>query len=378
MRLNKINIIVALASVLVITTMMFAGCSAKAADTSQAESPVIEYDNDDDGEDVDVVPAKAISEDGEYTLTGKIDGQILVTAEDVTLILDSAEISCEEASAILGKDGNGADIQQNLTVELRGESTITSGAKHGIQGKDDLTITGTGTVNVSAVKDGLHAGDTLTVKDGTINILESYEGMEATNIVISGGNSTVNSSDDGLNATASEDDGKVTPSIKITDGTVILYTESDGIDSNGTLEVTGGTVGIFINVRGDGDPTDTERGGSILPAIYGEAQISGGPEIAVSDLWKFTVAKDATKFCLILPGLVEGQSYEISAGGQALSEVTATAAIQGMTMGGGDFGGGDQGSDVKGFGGAGGGGKERPEGTPPEGGRGQKPAGSTT
>jgi hypothetical protein len=349
-------IAIMLSLMLVIAT---AGCAAgagtstteKSGHKSKTPSAASIGDNDDDGEDVDVTPAKTIDEDGEYTLTGDIDGQVLVTAENVTLILDSANITCAEASAILGKDGNGEEVEQNLTVELRGESTITSGAKHGIQGKDDLTITGTGTANISAVKDGLHAGETLTVKDGAVNVLKSYEGMEATNIVISGGTSTVNASDDGINAT--DDTGKVTPSIKITGGELIVYCTSDGIDSNGTLDVAAGsTVAIFIGETHDGDGTDVDREGTIPPTLYGEAQIKAGTAIKVGSLWSFTPTSDVTKYCLMLPGLTDGQSYDITANGTSVSKATATTVVQGM-QGGGKSGSGEAG----GFGGGSGSGK---------------------
>ncbi|MDR0875039.1 MAG: carbohydrate-binding domain-containing protein [Clostridiales Family XIII bacterium] len=290
--------------------------------------------NDDDGDEEDVVPAKTISEDGEYTLTGEINGQVLVTAEKVTLILDDATINCPDASAILGKDGNGSKVEQELVIELRGESTVTSGAKHGIQGKDDLTITGSGAVNIFAVKDGLHAGETLTVAGGIVNVTQSYEGMEATNLVISGGTSTVYATDDGINAT--DDTGKVTPSIRITDGTLIVYCTSDGIDSNGTLEISdAATVAIFIGETRDGDATDTDRGGTIPPTLYGAAAIKAGTKIEVGDLWSFTPAADVRTFGLMIPGLVNGQSYEIKANGAALTTVTATTTLQGMMMGGG-------------------------------------------
>jgi hypothetical protein len=335
-------IAIMLSLVLIITT---AGCAANAASSTTEKSghksksssseskSASKSDNDDDGDDVDVTPAKTIDKDGEYTLTGDIDGQVLVTAENVTLILDSANISCAEASAILGKDGNGDEVEQNLIVELRGESTITSGAKHGIQSKDDLTITGVGAANISAEKDGLHAGETLTVKDGAVNVLKSYEGMEATNIVISGGTSAVNASDDGINAT--DDTGKVTPSIKITGGELIVYCTSDGIDSNGTLDVaSGSTVAIFIGETRDGDGTDVDREGTIPPTLYGEAQIKAGTAIKVGDLWSFTPTSDVTKYCLMLPGLKDGQSYDITANGAAIATATATTTLQGMQGGG--------------------------------------------
>ncbi len=212
--------------------------------------------NDEDDDTPDAVPVMTISDDGEHTLTGNIEGQVLVTAENVTLILDGAVINSPDGPAILGDDGNGADTQQSLTVELRGENTVTAGVKHGIQGKDNLIITGSGSVSVTAEKDGLHAGNLLDIQSGSVNVVQSYEGMEAPVISLSGGNVVTHASDDGVNAAS--DDRDVVPALKIFGGSLTIYSGSDGIDSNGTVELTGGTVAIFINAPRDGDPIDVD------------------------------------------------------------------------------------------------------------------------
>jgi hypothetical protein len=304
------------------------GSEAPASDSSDT-TLTDEGEIDGDEGEIGAVPAKTIDTNGKYTLSGDIDGQVLVRAENVTLILDGANITCAEGSAILGRDGNGDDVIQDLTIVLQGENTVTSGAEHGIQGKDDLTITGDGTVNISAIKDGIHAGGILTVEDGTINVLESYEGMEATNIVISGGTSTLNATDDGINAAVDEDD-TVVPSILMTDGTLVVYCTGDGIDSNGSLDITGGIVAIFVGETRDGDAIDVDRNGGILPALFGSTQIGAGTTLSVDDLWSFTPTSNAVNFCLMIPGLVEGQSYQIAADNSTAVSVTATTAIQSM------------------------------------------------
>ncbi|MDR0813022.1 MAG: carbohydrate-binding domain-containing protein [Oscillospiraceae bacterium] len=273
-------------------------------------------------------PAQTITKDGTYTITGDVNGQILVTAKTVTLILDGANIKCDDGSAIIGYYDGG---KQKLTVELRGTNTV-SGAAHGIQGKDELTVTGSGTVSISAAKDGLHGGDKLTVAGGNINIVSSYEGIEAPEIIISGGNTVIHASDDGINAAT--DDKTVTPSITITGGELTVYSNSDGIDSNGTLSVAGGTVAIFINAPRDGDTTDVERGGSVARAmLYATASVAAGTKISVGD-WSIVTESAATSLCLILPGVESGQTYRITADGALLAETAATVTIQGMMTGG--------------------------------------------
>ncbi|MDR2939421.1 MAG: carbohydrate-binding domain-containing protein [Clostridiales bacterium] len=264
---------------------------------------------------------QAISTNGEHIITGDINGQILITAEDAVLILDGANITSTDGPAILSEGGD-------LTVELRGENNV-SGASHGIQGKDNLIIRGEGTVNVTAVKDGLHAGNELRIEGGTVNIVESNEGMEAPSIVVSGGKSTVFAADDGINAAVDEGDA-TTPSIMITGGEMIIYANSDGIDSNGIFDVTGGTVAVFINAPRDGNTTDIDSAQTIqMPILNVNAQVKTGANIAVND-WSITTAADATSFSLILPGVIEGQNYSVLADGVELANVTAATTYGNM------------------------------------------------
>jgi hypothetical protein len=422
----------------------------------QTAQTALSYDPEDDAAEDGATVAKRITTSGTHTISGAVNGQILVLAQNVTLVLDGAVITCNNGSAILGKDGDGDASLQSLTVELRGKNTI-NGAKHGIAGKDELIITGSGSADITSVKDGLHAGDSLTIKGGTLNITagsdgaecgnsdegigeislaggvvnitagggagataastggkgiksgkdinisggkfnissvddcvhangsismsngsfvlasaddamhadsdltvnggsidvtKSYEGLEGTNISIGGGTIKIISSDDGINAAGGTNGATGggwfgidifsggDSGITISGGEVILYTASDGVDSNGTLDISGGTVAIFIDtsVSRDGDATDTESGGTIQPALYGSTSLSSGTKLAVGNIWSVTLEANVTSFCLILPGVVNGQSYTITANGATWLTTTATTTIQGM-MGGGNAGG---------------------------------------
>ena len=315
--------------------------TAASGDGSGSRKSVVPAEDEDENEvDTTVIPAMTIAEDGKHTLTGTIDGQVLVTAENVTLILDGVKINSPDGPAILGDDGNGSDAEQTLTIELHGESSATAGTKHGVQGKDNLSVGGDGTLNITAEKDGLHAGDTLSIRSGTVNVLQSYEGMEAPYINISGGKTTVRASDDGVNA-ATDDEG-VTPGLKITGGTLTVYAGSDGLDSNGTLDISAGTVAIFINAPRDGLPFDPDRISDISPALIVSSPVTAGTELKILTSggevkWTGKTEADATSFALVVPGLSNGESYTVSANGKSLSTVTATTTVQGM---GGGMGGG--------------------------------------
>ena len=142
-------------------------------------------------------------------------------------------------------DGTDAVIfsHDDLTINGNGSLSIVSSALNGITSKDDLIITG-GTVSVtvsghglrvndhfrmtsanltvSAGQDGIHAEGAVVIQDGNLTITagddavhsdasvlilggiilvnDCYEGIEALTIEISGGDTTIHSRDDGLNA----------------------------------------------------------------------------------------------------------------------------------------------------------------------------------
>jgi hypothetical protein len=302
--------------------------TAEAAQTSTTTAATT-TDDDDNSPIFSTANGQTIDKDGTYTVSGKVSKQILVTAKKVTLILDNADVHSSDGSAILGYYEGG---KQTLTVQLKGTSTVTSDSAHGIQGKDNLVITGSGTVNITAAKDGLHGGNKLEIAGGNVNVLGSYEGAEAPEVVISGGKTVIRASDDGINAAS--DDRTITPSILQTGGTLTIYCTSDGVDSNGTFDVTGGTAAIFVGQTRDGDATDREQGSTIsVPVLYGFVNIAKGAKLSVGD-WSLTMGEEATRFCLILPGLTEGKSYDILADGQTIVTTEATTTLQGMMMGG--------------------------------------------
>ena len=65
--------------------------------------------------------------------------------------------------------------------------------------KERIVING-GTITISSGDDGMHADKQLDVNDGYINVVTSYEGLEAITINLNGGKIYVYATDDGINA----------------------------------------------------------------------------------------------------------------------------------------------------------------------------------
>lgn len=146
----------------------------------------------------------------------------------------------------------------------------------GEDGKGIISISG-GTITISTGDDGIHADKELNITDGYINVLTSYEGLEAITINISGGQSFVYATDDGINACTG--DGSSTPLINITGGYVDVTTgsgDTDGIDSNGSYTQSGGMVLV------KGGSSSGQVSGSI--DVDGNITITGGTCVALGGI----------------------------------------------------------------------------------------------
>ena len=105
----------------------------------------------------------------------------------------------------------------------------------------NVNISG-GTIVLNASDDGIHADGTLNITGGNTRVESAYEGLEANVINVSGGNTYAYATDDGMNATAGKNSTAINVSGGLLDINVSTNGDTDGIDSNGTLTITGGVV----------------------------------------------------------------------------------------------------------------------------------------
>ncbi len=175
-------------------------------------------------------------------------------------------------------------------LKAAGDLTIVSGtfqidsADDAVHANASITVRG-GTFDITTGDDGMHADDTLTITDGTITISESYEGLEALHVDIQGGNITLTSSDDGLNAAGGTDasgteggrdgmfgGGGMSASsggtITISGGILNINASGDGIDANGTIEITGGYTVVCGPTQGDTATLDYDAAASISGGTF--------------------------------------------------------------------------------------------------------------
>ena len=272
---------------------------------------------------------------GHYVITGELtNGSVIIDADKsdkIWILLDGVTLHSNDDAAIRIEQAD----KVFLTLADGTESTVSSGSEYdeeiissGVDGtiysRDDLTINGTGTlivdteychgivcnddlvisggnITINAIQDGIHANDSVRIRDAAISIfagddgitvsnddetaflyIESgsiaipacYEGLEAIDITIAGGVIDIIPTDDGINANGSGRDSV----IRIVDGDITIINPSgrdaDGLDSNGNIYIEGGKVFISVSDSGGNYAIDygSENGG--------ECVISGGTVIA--------------------------------------------------------------------------------------------------
>ena len=169
------------------------------------------------------------------------DGANVYLTGTGTLTIDAA--SCKNGIKSGDEEGTCFVIDGTLTLSI-------TAANDGINGGYDVTILN-GTVIVDAEDDGIHADRILTIgnADGTgpdIRILDSKEGLEGTVVNLFGGTGSIKASDDGINAANSDYTfaDTLTFSVNITGGSWNVTAGTDGIDSNGNVNLTGGHTAI--------------------------------------------------------------------------------------------------------------------------------------
>lgn len=173
-------------------------------------------------------------------------------------------------------DGAALKAKANSQVYVTGDGTLTinGNAKNGIKAGDDsslifddvtVNITATndgingnydvtllsGTFNISAGDDAIHADHILTIgsEDGTgptVKVTKSNEGLEGTVVNVLGGDVSIVSSDDAINAANGDGvyEGELDYSFNMLGGKVVINSNGDGIDSNGNVNLIGGSAQI--------------------------------------------------------------------------------------------------------------------------------------
>ena len=212
----------------------------------------------------------------------------------VQIVLDGVSITNEDFPCIYVKEADKVFVtttatENNLSVTgtfVADGDTNTDGV---IFCRSDLVLSGLGTLNISSTNNGVVCKDDLKITGGTYSIDAASKSLEANGtdalhaenddddtvgyIYICGGSFTINAGDDGIHAVSAlqidggdfsitAGEGIEATYIQINDGDIVIDSQDDGINGawkssayNATVEINGGNITVTM-ASGDTDGID--------------------------------------------------------------------------------------------------------------------------
>jgi hypothetical protein len=230
-----------------------------------------------------------------------------------------------------------------LTIE-NGTFTINS-QDDGLHSNGSVTIHG-GEFTINAGDDGIHADYDCTLEgDYTIDIQNSYEGVEGANIYINGeGFLNIVASDDGINAsdktsTSTSNSGggfgggfgfgNATGYLEINGGSLVIDASGDGIDSNGDMIINGGDIVVYGTTSGGDGALDCGDNNNVI-------NITGGTLVAGGAQQMFELPDDSSTqnsiYCLDLSASSNTTVILVDEDNNIVSSITDPKAMQSVVF----------------------------------------------
>ena len=166
------------------------------------------------------------------------------------------------------EDGNATDtLLSTASLTVKDVTlNITCNGNDGLKSDKELNLL-SGNITVAAVDDGVKSDYVLNIgaegtEGPTVKVTKATEGIEGSVVNVYSGSVYVTATDDGVNA-ANGDIADRSADFAYNQYGGYVYvncSNGDGIDSNGSATLAGGTLEVYAPSQGDGDPIDTEYG----------------------------------------------------------------------------------------------------------------------
>ncbi|GIE31442.1 hypothetical protein Ait01nite_044870 [Actinoplanes italicus] len=359
----------------------------------------IKADNDEDADSGYVVISG-----GTVELTSTGDGVDAVT--DIVQTGGTLTVAAGGGHTVKpADDASAKGLKSGVITVLEGGTATVDASDDAVHSDGAVHFNGA-KVTVASGDDGVHAEGQQIVDGGSLSVTAAVEGLEAADFVLNDGRVRVVSSDDGINgaggtSTATTDQGGTQDatqggaqggpaagggfpdgggdtagggfpgggpggggenvgdfSVVVNGGTLVIDSEGDGLDSNGTASITGGTV-VVNGPEGNGNGaldvngTFTISGGTLLAAGSAgmvvtpgadsaqgwisatlDSAVAAGTTVQIADgdgtlVGTYVTGKTVQNITYSSPRIKTGQSYTISTGGTASGTSTGGLAASG-------------------------------------------------
>ena len=262
-------------------------------------------------------------------------------------------------------------LKAEKAIEISGGKITLDTYDDAVHSNNSVTITG-GKLSISAGDDAVHADVYLTISGGDINVSSCYEGLEGGTIEIKDGTIDITASDDGINAVeneSSEEDDKSDRqefgggmseggygTLKISGGNITVDSSGDGLDSNGTIEITGGYTVVYGPENDGNGALDYEAscsvsGGTLIAAgssgmaqstgessaqpglmLYFNSYLSSGDSVTIKDsdgneIISFESDKNYNSIAVTSPKFSEGETVSVYLNGERSGDIEITSGV---------------------------------------------------
>lgn len=223
---------------------------------------------------------ESITSGGSYTLSGDY-GEITINTKDaVELRLDGASITNNNGPAIY------VESAKSVSIVLIGEnkiiSTTTTDLDGAIYSKDDLILSGDGSLDIESNYDGIVSKDTLVINSGTYTIKADDDGIRGKdNVAIVSGTFTIDVSGDGIKATNEEESGK--GYVAIDGGSFTINSVGDGISATTNLVINDGTFNIKTTGNTNSNSSKGLKAGTLVEINSGTYTLNNTDDSIHSD-----------------------------------------------------------------------------------------------
>jgi len=200
-----------------------------------------------------------ISTAGTYSLSGYLNGQIIVEAEEgeVIIELNGVTITNNSDSPIKILSASSVDISakkdtQNVIKDTRSVKTTDTDTQGegAIYSKVDLTLKGNGILVVSSTyNNGVHTTKDLKIKNLSLKVTAVNNAIKGNDSITvdSGTIVAISTSGDGIKTqnTDVSSKGNQRGSIEINDGSVVVYSAGDAVSASYDFTINGGTLTVY-------------------------------------------------------------------------------------------------------------------------------------